>query len=237
MTVHNSQDPLIVALDFENAELARKLVRSLGEEIGVYKVGLELYAAAGPDYVRELIAQGKQVFLDLKLYDIGETVRRATAKIAQLGAAFLTVHGSPQVMRAAVQGRGRSDLRILPVTVLTSWDDADLAEAGYRGTVRRQVLDAARAAKSIGLDGVVASASDAAAIREETGSETIIVTPGIRSRDAAAADQKRVATPAEALESGANYLVIGRQITRAEDPAAEVRRIRAEMRAALTAVE
>jgi orotidine-5'-phosphate decarboxylase len=223
-------NPLIVALDFESAVKARELVGRLGDHVSFYKVGLELYAAAGMEFVRELIGQGKDVFLDLKLYDIGETVKRAVAQVAASGVRFTTVHGSRAVMRAAVEGRGSSALKLLAVTVLTSFDQDDLADLGYPCAVADLVALRVRKAMEAGIDGLVCSPLEAAAVRAIAGPEAILVTPGVRSAGAGKGDQKRVATPAEALRDGANYLVIGRQVTRAEDPAREVLRILEEIR-------
>jgi orotidine-5'-phosphate decarboxylase len=223
-------NPLIVALDFESAAKARELVSRLGDHISFYKVGLELYAAAGMEFVRELIGQGKDVFLDLKLYDIGETVKRAVAQVAASGVRFTTVHGSKVVMRAAVEGRGSAPLKLLGVTVLTSFDQDDLADLGYPCTLADLVALRVRKAREAGIDGIVCSALEAAAVRTIAGPEAILVTPGVRSAGAGKGDQKRVATPAEALRNGADYLVIGRQVTRAEDPSAEALRILEEIR-------
>ncbi len=222
-------NPLIVALDFDSPEKARELVERLGGQVTFYKVGLELYAAAGMDFVGELIAGGKDVFLDLKLYDIGETVKRAVARIAASGARFTTVHGSGSLMRAAVEGRGASNLKLLAVTVLTSFDREDLADLGYPCAVSELVALRVRRAMEAGIDGIVCSPLEAALVRETAGPGAILVTPGVRSAGAGKGDQKRVATPAEALRDGANYLVIGRQVTRAQDPAAEVGRILGEI--------
>jgi orotidine-5'-phosphate decarboxylase len=222
-------NPLIVALDFDSAAKARELVDRLGPEAGIYKVGLELYAAAGMDFVGELIAAGKDVFLDLKLYDIGETVKRAVARIAATGVRFSTVHGSGAVMRAAVEGRGASHLKLLAVTVLTSFDREDLADLGYPCAVSELVALRVRRAMEAGIDGIVCSPLEAALVRQTAGPGAILVTPGVRSAGAGKGDQKRVATPAEALRDGANYLVVGRQLTRAHDPAAELRRILEEI--------
>jgi orotidine-5'-phosphate decarboxylase len=224
-------DPIIVALDVESAEEARVLVRRLGGSVGFYKVGMELYAAAGMEFVRELIRDGKDIFLDMKFYDIGETVKRAVAQVARTGVRFLTVHGSAAVMRAAVEGRASSEMKLLAVTVLTSFDQQDLADLGYSCTVSQLVELRVRKAMQAGIDGLVASPLEAAAIREMTGPDMILVTPGVRSAGASKGDQKRVATPAEAIRSGANYLVIGRQITRAADPPIEVQRILEEIQA------
>ncbi|HEY1206310.1 MAG: orotidine-5'-phosphate decarboxylase [Bryobacteraceae bacterium] len=222
-------NPLIVALDFDSPQKARELVDRLGPQVAIYKVGLELYAAAGMDFVRELTAAGKDVFLDLKLYDIGETVKRAVARIAASGVRFSTVHGSGAVMRAAAEGRGSSSLKLLAVTVLTSFDREDLADLGYPCAVSELVALRVRRAMEARLDGIVCSALEAALVRQTAGPGAILVTPGVRSAGAGKGDQKRVATPAEALRDGANYLVIGRQVTRSPDPAAEVRRILEEI--------
>ncbi len=234
-----TDDPVIIALDVESAAEAKDLVRQLGRDANFYKVGLELFTAAGPDIVRELIGGGKRVFLDLKFHDIGETVRRATAQVARLGASFLTVHGQPQVMQAALEGRGEHDLRIFAVTVLTSLNDRDLERAGYDCSVRELVNRVVDNALESKVDGLIASALDAAAIRRhirasdmtKPGQELLLITPGVRSRGAAKGDQKRVATPAEALRDGADYLVIGRQVTRAADPRAALSQIRDEIAA------
>lgn len=238
-------DPLIVALDFSSAHEADALVGALGDSAVFYKVGMELFAAAGSDYVRSLTDRGKRVFLDMKYYDIGETVKRAVAVAAKSGATFLTVHAVGQVMRAAIAGRdearnagrdearnaGRanSDLKLLAVTVLTSLDEADLREMGHNCTVRELVARRVNLARKIGIEGIVASPLEARAIRNLAGPEAILVTPGVRSRGAAQGDQKRVATPAEAINDGADYIVIGRQITRAADPVAAVADIRNEL--------
>lgn len=220
---------IIVALDVETAAEARAIVSSLGDSASFYKVGLELYASAGMDFVRELKSLGHRVFLDLKLYDIPETVGRAVVQIARTGVDFLTIHGMRQVMRAAVAGRADSDLKLLAVTVLTSVDDADLASDGYSKTTSELVAWRAENAKQDGVDGLICSPLDVRAVRAATGPKMILVTPGVRSAGASAADQKRIATPAEAVANGADYLVIGRQITRAADPRAEMARILSEI--------
>ncbi len=222
-------DPLIIALDVESAAGARSLVDTLGSHCSFYKVGLELYASAGLPFVGELIERGKKVFVDLKFYDIGETVKRATARIARSGGTFLTVHGSEPVMRAALEGRGDSGLKLLAVTVLTSWSDEDLTADGYACGVRDLVGKRVRKAMELGMDGVVASPREASAIRAQASRDLILVTPGVRSAGAALGDQKRVATPSEALRDGADYLVIGRQVTRAPDPVGAIQAIRAEI--------
>ena len=224
-----THNPIIVALDVESAAEARGLVRALGPHVDFYKVGMELYAAAGMDYVRELLGEGKQVFLDMKFYDIGETVKRAVSQVARTNVKFLTVHGSIPVMRAATEGRAGSDLKLLAVTVLTSFDRQDLADLGYPCEVSDLVALRVRNARAAGIDGIVASPLEARQIRAAAGPDAILVTPGVRSAGAAKGDQKRVATPAEALRDGADYVVIGRQITRASDPAGEACRLLQEI--------
>lgn len=219
-------NPVIVALDFENATEALQLVDRIGDAVGFYKVGLELFTAEGPSVVRELTARDKQVFVDLKMYDIGATVERATARVAALGASFLTVHSSPQVIKAAVRGRGESDLKILAVTVLTSFDDGDLADLGYTGRTTASLVEhLVQKGVAAGADGFICSPLEVARVRVIAGPERILVTPGVRSTGASQADQKRVATPVEAMAAGANYLVIGREITRADDPCLAADRI------------
>jgi orotidine-5'-phosphate decarboxylase len=227
-----TRNPLIVALDLESADQARALVARLRGCVNFYKIGMELYAGAGAPFVRELVDEGKEVFLDLKLYDIPETVRRATVQVARTGVRFLTVHAVGSVMRAAVEGRGDSGLELLGVTVLTSFGPEDLEDLGATQTIPQLVERRARKAVSLGIDGIVASPLDAAALRQSLGPKPILVTPGVRSHGAGWGDQKRVGTPAEAMRDGADYLVIGRQITRAADPAAEAARILDEIGAA-----
>ncbi len=224
-----THNPIIVALDVESAAEARALVARLGAQVNFYKVGMELYAAAGMEFVRELIGGGKEVFLDLKLYDIPETVKRAVTQIARTGVRFLTIHAVPSVMRAAVEGRGNSELKLLGVTVLTSFGPEDMEELNFQGSVSELVERRARKAIEAGMDGIVTSPLEVAAVRRVTGPEATLVIPGIRSAGADKGDQKRVATPAEAIAAGADYLVIGRQITRAADPAAEAGRVLAEI--------
>ncbi len=222
-------NPIVVALDVPSAAEALRLVRQLGDAVQWYKVGMELFAAEGPAFVRQLAAAGHFVFLDMKYYDIPETVKRATAVVASLGAKLLTVHAVDQVMRAAVDGRQGSDLKLLGVTVLTSFDDSDLRMEGYSATVAELVAARVARARAAGVDGIVCSPVEVARVREIAGPDAILVTPGVRSAGADKGDQKRVATPRQALASGASLLVIGRQITRAADPRAEALRIRAEI--------
>jgi orotidine-5'-phosphate decarboxylase len=214
------RDRLIVALDAPDAEGARDLVQRIGESATFYKVGMELVYGGGLALVPELASAGKQVFLDLKLHDIPNTVERATKQAARLGARFLTVHAYPQTMRAAVAGAKSSGMQVLAVTVLTSYDDADLLEACYRFGVVETVRRRAQQALALGVDGLVASAAEAAKLRGAVGARMLLVTPGIRPERAAVGDQKRVATPAEAIRNGADYLVVGRPVTGAPDPRA-----------------
>ncbi len=221
-----SRNPLIVALDVESRAAAMQLVERCGDAVGFYKVGLELFTAEGPAMVRDLLAAGKRVFLDLKMYDIGETVRRAAARAADLGVSLLTVHCVPQVVRAAVAGVEGSGTRILAVTVLTSFDQRDLEDAGIAGrTPAEHVLFLASRGVEAGTHGFVCSPREARALRDLAGPGRLLVTPGVRSAGAASHDQKRVATPVEALAAGADYLVVGREVTRAADPAEAARRI------------
>lgn len=222
---------MILALDLESAAEARALISELGDAASFYKVGLELYAAAGMEFVRELKLQGHRVFLDLKLYDIGETVKRAVAQVARAGVDFLTVHAMEQVMAAAAAGRGESPLKLLAVTVLTSFDEDDLKRMGYALNLRELVELRVRHAVETGMDGLVCSPLEVARVRQLAGPGAVLVTPGVRSAGAAQGDQKRVATPAQAIADGANYVVVGRQVTRASDPRAEMLKILDEIEA------
>jgi orotidine-5'-phosphate decarboxylase len=226
------RDRLIVALDAPEVGEAERLVARIGDAATFYKIGMELAYGGGLGLVRRLADAGKQVFLDLKLHDIPNTVERATAQTAKLGATFLTVHGYPQTMRAAVAGAKGSGLKLLAVTVLTSYDDADMVEAGYRFGVAEMARRRAEQAQALGVEGIVASAAEAGGIRATVGAEMILVTPGIRPAGAAAADQKRVATPGRAIAAGADYLVVGRPITTASDPRVAADAIVAEIAAA-----
>jgi len=218
-------NPIIVALDVASAGEARGLVKRIGDAAGFYKIGMELYAAAGIAFVDEMLAEGHRVFLDLKFYDIPETVKRATAQVAARGVHLLTIHSSKAVMKAAVEGRGDTALRVLAVTVLTSFDESDLADLGYSCAVHDLVPLLAVKSKEAGMDGIICSPLEASAMRQLLGPKAIIVTPGVRSAGKDRGDQKRVATPAEAMRDGATYLVIGRQITRAADPRGEALRV------------
>ena len=224
-------DPrLIVPLDLPTVGEARAMVEALDDAVSFYKVGLELFAGGeGMTLARELKAAGKQVFLDWKLHDIGTTVQRAAVVLAQSGCDLLTVHGEPQVMAAAVRGRGPSSLKILAVTVLTSLSDADLGEVGYHETARALVERRIHQALAAGCDGVVASPHEAALARAIGGRDFLVVTPGVRPDWSAKNDQARAATPRDALSAGASHIVCGRPITAANDPAQAARRVAAEM--------
>ena len=223
-------DPrLIVPLDLPSVDEARAMVDQLGDAVGFYKVGLELFASDGMALARALKAEGKQVFLDWKLHDIGTTVQRSAAVLAQSGCDFLTVHGEPQVMAAAVRGRGASKLKILAVTVLTSLTDEDLAEMGFQEGARALVERRIHQAIAAGCDGVIASPHEAELARRLGGPDFLVVTPGVRPDWAAKNDQARAATPAEALRAGASHIVCGRPITAANDPQAAARRVAGEM--------
>ena len=211
---------LIVALDFPSAVQADQLVDKLHGLVSFYKVGLELYTVIGPDYIHSLLDRGNKVFLDLKFYDIGETVRRATRQAARLGATFLTVHEAGRTVSAATLGCAGTDLKILAITVLTSMGPEDIAEMGLRGSVEELALQRAEHAIAQGCHGVVASGFEARAIRRMAGPGPIIVTPGIRPAGTSEDDQKRATSPAAAIKAGADYLVVGRPIRDAKDPAA-----------------
>ena len=216
----NAKDRLIVALDVPSVAEAENLVSRIGPAASFYKIGYQLGLAGGLPFAAGLIASGTRGFLDFKLHDIGNTVRHGVASVANMGATFLTVHAYPQTMKAAVEGARGSDLRILAVTVLTSYDDGDLAEAGYGLTVGPLVARRAAQARDIGIDGLVCSPEEAANLRGVVGREMALVTPGIRPAGSAAGDQKRIMTPSRAIAAGADYLVVGRPIVEAADPKA-----------------
>jgi orotidine-5'-phosphate decarboxylase len=226
------RERLILALDVPSVAAAEAMIARLGESVSFYKIGYQLAFAGGIDLARALAGAGKQIFLDLKLHDIGNTVGRGVESVARLGASFLTVHAYPQTMHAAVDARAGSTLRILAVTVLTSYDDADLAAAGYDFTVPELVGERAAQARDVGVDGLVCSGVEAAMLRPIIGAGMTLVTPGIRPAGAEAGDQKRVMTPAAAIAAGADYLVIGRPILAAPDPKVAADAIVAEIAAA-----
>jgi orotidine-5'-phosphate decarboxylase len=223
---------LIVALDVSTAEAARKIVAAVGDSALAYKVGMQLYTAEGPSIVRELIHSARNVFLDLKYHDIPTTVAAAVREAAALGVSMLTVHasGGGKMLRAATEAAARQPgLLVLAVTVLTSLDDVELGKIGLRGSLVEQVLRLTALARSNGCKGVVASAQEATALREEFGRDLTIVTPGVRPAGSGHDDQIRVVTPAEAIAAGASHIVVGRPITEASDPAAEARAILAQI--------
>jgi orotidine-5'-phosphate decarboxylase len=225
----DARERLIVALDLPSVTEAEAMVSRLGEAVGFYKIGYQLAFAGGLSFAAGLIAAGKQIFLDLKLHDIGNTVTKGVESVAQIGATFLTVHAYPQTMKAAVEGKKGSTLRILAVTVLTSYDDADLAAAGYDLSVPELAAARAAQARDTGVDGLVCSAEEAANLRKIVGPGMTLVTPGIRPSGSATGDQKRIMTPAKAIAAGADYLVVGRPIVEAGDPKAAAERIVAEI--------
>ncbi len=230
------RERLIVALDVSSVAEAEAMVARLGEAVVFYKIGYQLGFAGGLDFARALTDTGKQVFIDMKLHDIGNTVAQGVKSVARMGATFLTVHAYPQTMHAAVDARAGSKLRILAVTVLTSYDDADLAAAGYDFTVPELVAERAAQARDVGVDGLVCSAEEAANIRSIVGPAMALVTPGIRPAGADAGDQKRIMTPAAAIAAGADYLVVGRPVVAAPDPKAAAEAIVAEIAAAARSV-
>jgi orotidine-5'-phosphate decarboxylase len=218
--VPSPRERLIVALDLPSVGAAEAMIERLGETVAFYKIGYELGFAGGLPLAQTLVQAGKQVFLDMKLHDIANTVARGVESIARLGATFLTIHAYPQTMKAAVGANAGSNLKLLAVTVLTSYDDIDLDEAGYALGVDALVADRAKRAQALGVDGIVCSAAEASALRRLVGDGMTLVTPGIRPAGSECDDQKRVVTPAKAIAAGADYLVIGRPITAAADPQA-----------------
>jgi orotidine-5'-phosphate decarboxylase len=222
------RERLIVALDLPSVEAAQAMAARLGDAVSFYKIGYQLAYAGGLPYARKLADAGKHVFLDLKLHDIGNTVAEGVKSVSRLGATFLTVHAYPQTMKAAVQARERG-LQILAVTVLTSYDDRDLAAAGYGAGVRDTAAARARNALEIGVDGLICSPEEAANLRAIVGSDMLLVTPGIRPAGAEPGDQKRIMTPAAAVKAGADYLVVGRPVIAADDPKAAAEAIVAEI--------
>jgi len=229
MAIISPRDRLIVALDLANAKAAEAMVAELGDAVSFYKIGLELTYGGGIGLAQDLIKSGKQVFLDLKFHDIPNTVARATEQVAEIGATFLTVHAFPQTMKAAVGALGGSKMKILAVTVMTSYDDDDLREAGYALRVPELVGRRAQQAKAAGIHGLILSAEEVKAMRGIVGPDMRLVTPGIRPAGAAIGDQKRVMTPAEAISAGADHLVVGRPVTQSKDPKAAAEAIVAEI--------
>lgn len=224
---------LMLALDVPTTDEAQGLLDRVGNHIHIVKIGLELFTAAGPRIVQQVLTTGKQVFLDLKFFDIDETVKRATATVAKMGVQFLTVHAHGKTLRAAVEGRGNQlGLKILGVTVLTSQDVQDLREYGSTWSVEELVISRARLASMLGCDGVVASGRESTIIRQALGSSLSIVTPGVRQKDKGVDDHARATTPHQAIEAGADYLVVGRPIRDASDPVMAIEEILADMQSA-----
>jgi orotidine-5'-phosphate decarboxylase len=225
------RDRLIVALDVSTVEEAQAMVARLGGAVSFYKIGYQLALAGGLSYAAGLISGGKKLFVDMKLHDIGNTVAAGVKSVSRVGATFLTVHAYPQTMTAAAAAR-EGGLGILAVTVLTSYDDADLKAAGYDVSVRDLVAQRARQALAAGVNGLVCSPEEASNLRAIVGDKLVLVTPGIRPAGADAGDQKRIATPSAAIAAGADYLVVGRPIVAAADPKAAAEAIVAEIAAA-----
>ena len=232
-----ARERLIVALDVPSVADAASIVERLGDTVVFYKIGYQLAFAGGLAFAETLIQAGRRVFLDLKLHDIGNTVARGVESVARLGATFLTVHAYPQTMEAAAAARGNGTLRLLAVTVLTSYRDGDVAAAGYAQGVAELAAKRAALARDIGMDGVVCSAEEASSLRAIVGPRMALVTPGIRPAGAATGDQKRVMTPGEAIAAGADYLVVGRPILAGFDPKAAAAAIVSEIAAATTSAQ
>jgi orotidine-5'-phosphate decarboxylase len=235
-TSRSSSDPseqLIVALDVPTADDTRKIVTALGNSVRIYKVGMQLYTAEGPEIVRELVGLGHKVFLDLKYHDIPNTVSAAVRKAVELGVSMLTVHasGGTKMLRAAAEAASSAhrQLHVLAVTVLTSMAQADLTQTGVQRELLDQVVSLGTMAIEAGCGGVVSSAQEVRALRAKLGSNFLAVTPGVRPSGTAHGDQARVVTPAEAIAAGASHIVVGRPITAAEDPAAAARSILKEL--------
>jgi orotidine-5'-phosphate decarboxylase len=233
MQTIDPRDRLIVGLDLPDVEAAEAMIARLGDSVTFYKIGYQLGYAGGLPLIRKLADAGKKVFADLKMHDIGNTVASGVESVSKLGATFVTVHAYPQTMKAAVQGRGNANLKILAVTVLTSYDDADLEASGYRLGVRDLVEARARQAQSFGVDGIVCSPEEAANLRSIVGPHMSLVTPGVRPAGSAVGDQKRVMTPGDAIRAGADHVVVARPVMQASDPKAVADAIVAEITQAL----
>ncbi|WP_312795289.1 orotidine-5'-phosphate decarboxylase [Tianweitania sp.] len=225
----NARDRLIVGLDVPELAIASAVISELGDTVSFYKIGYQLAFAGGLDLARELVQNGKQVFLDLKLLDIDNTVAKGVESVLGIGASMLTLHAYPKAMRAAVEAARGTDLCLLGVTVLTSMDAEDLREAGYDIDPQALVLRRAEQARQAGMGGIVCSAAEARHVRGIVGPDLAIVTPGIRPAGSDHGDQKRVMTPADALRSGATHLVVGRPIVKAADRKAAAQAILADM--------
>jgi orotidine-5'-phosphate decarboxylase len=225
----NARDRLIIALDTNSVNEARRLVERIGDAADFYKIGYQLGFSGGLDLAQELVRGAKKVFLDFKLHDIGNTVEEGVRSVTGLGATFLTIHAYPQTLRAAAAGRAGSSLKILAVTVLTSYDDRDAAEAGFGQPVADLVATRAAQARDCGVDGIVCAATEASQVRAIIGPERLIVAPGIRPAGTPAGGQKRIMTPGEAVRAGIDHIVVGRPITTATNPRAAAEAIVAEM--------
>lgn len=227
------RERLIVPLDVASVDEACRAVDDLGDAVSFYKLGFQLLYASGFDLINTLKLAGKQVFIDLKLLDIENTVKCGVESLARLGGTFLTIHAYPHAMRAAVEGRGANDLKLLGVTVMTNFDDEMLKEAGYRERANALVIKRSVQAKAAGMDGVICSAAEASAIRALVGRDLLLVTPGIRPADQSADDQRRIMTPGMAIENGSDYLVVGRPVLNAENRRAAADAIVREIETAL----
>jgi orotidine-5'-phosphate decarboxylase len=231
MALLEPSDRLIVGLDVPTVSEAEAMVGRLGDTVSFYKIGLQLVFAGGLALAEDLAKSGKKIFLDVKLLDIDNTVAGAVENIARIGMTYVTIHAYPKAMRAAIAARGNSSLGLLGVTVLTSMDDADLASAGYSGKVDELVMRRAIDARDAGMDGIVCSPIEVGKVRAAVGPDITLITPGIRPAGAAAGDQKRVTTPADAIRAGADHLVVARPIIRAPDAKAAAESIQAEIAA------
>lgn len=224
-----AKDRLIVGLDVPTVQKAERVVETLGDTVSFYKIGYQLVFAGGLQLARDLAADGKSVFLDMKLLDIDNTVAKGVENVAAMGLSMLTIHAYPKAMRAAVEAARGSGLCLLGVTVLTSMDEADMAEAGYALSPADLVARRAEQARAAGMGGIVCSAQEASAVRAIVGPAMAVVTPGIRPAGSAAGDQKRVMTPKDAIAAGASHLVVARPIVAADDPKAAAAAIVAEI--------
>jgi orotidine-5'-phosphate decarboxylase len=237
----NARERLILALDVPTADQAQRLIKRLERTLSFFKIGIELYMGGGLDLVSKLVKANKDVFLDLKYFDVPETVKSAVERVSSLGVRFLTIHGNGKIIKAAVEGRGNTDLKLLSVTVLTSLDNDDMKDFGFECTVKDLVMRRAQKAMEAGCDGVIASSREAAGIRrlvnqgKGMGNKFLIVTPGIRPASSPHDDHKRLGTPTHAIRNGADYLVIGRPIRNAPDPREAAEAIIQEMQAAFDA--
>ena len=229
-------DRLMLPVDVPTIQDAEALFSRTEGKIGVYKIGMELQFAGGLEFARDLAADGKKIFLDVKLHDIDNTITQAIRNVARMGMTFVTLHGYPKTLRAAVKGlaeEGKTALCLLGVSVLTSMDEHDLAAAGYRGPVADLVAARARDARDAGMGGIVCAATEAQNMRAILEGDLVIVTPGIRPKGSSANDQRRVMTPEDAIRAGSDYLVVGRPISKADDPGAAAEAVVAEIEAAL----